>query len=402
MRRVLPVCLFLLAAADAMAGVGSWHVPHPWRADAAVEGRRIDYGDERFLHLFSYEHAVDAPGPVGQGVRGTGGSVDSDTLYYDFRFLRDFAFDNGATAGVLDVQRSEDFDGAFDRQIFGLRHDLNDDWGLSLRGDVLAEKSGSDVYLGVHRYLSGDGWLQAQWVLADAYLNEKTIDDAEFTDQPVTTFIQWHQPRDNGHTTISLNLSPKSTLVDRDQGVMVSSEQVRLGVQHWFGSPEQQWRISANGERTRRLHTLAEIPGRQGFARDFAEATLSSHFNTVEGRPWLGIRYLWLHERGWFGRAVNDNGRVMRKEPMGFAGMHLDIGEHSTLAPTVYISRARVEQEAVGDWSARDEDAWIGKLSLPWHLTVDAATGAVVTVSPSFRLHRFAFGGGNVQFHWPL
>ena len=92
----------------------------------------------------------------------------------------------------------------------------------------------------------------------------------------------------------------------------------------------------------------------------------------------------------------------MRKEPMGFAGMHLDTGERSTLAPTVYISRARVDQDAVGDWAARDEDAWIGKLSLPWHLTVDAATGAVVTVSPSFRLHRFAFGGGNVQFHWPL
>jgi hypothetical protein len=147
---------------------------------------------------------------------------------------------------------------------------------------------------------------------------------------------------------------------------------------------------------------LDENPVAQDFASDFAEATISRHFNTLQSRPWLGVRYLWLHERGWFGRSVNGNGRVMRKEPMAFAGMTMTTGEHSVLSPTVYMSRSRVQQTEVGDWSTRDEDAWIGKLSLPWQLTVDAKSGAVLTLSPSFRLHRFAFGGGNVQLHWPL
>ncbi len=47
-------------------------------------------------------------------------------------------------------------------------------------------------------------------------------------------------------------------------------------------------------------------------------------------------------------------------------------------------------------------DRFQGKLSLPFSYLAKAETGAYLSLSPSFYLHRAAFGGGNLQLHWPF
>ena len=141
---------------------------------------------------------------------------------------------------------------------------------------------------------------------------------------------------------------------------------------------------------------------RQEFRRDAGTATVSVHWLQARYSPHLGAHYFVLEEKGWFGRTQNDSGEVIREEPFLFAGMSLPINDRQRLEPTIYISRPRIDQTATGDWKAREEDSWIGKLAIPWHWVVKRENGAIMTLTPSFRLHRAAFGGGNLQFHWPL
>ena len=379
----------------------NWHVPHPWRTEAVVEGRRADYGDERFLHEFSYRHLIDTPGPVENGIRGSGGSVDSDTLFYDFRFLNAYVFDNPKQAFTLDVQRGEDFDGGYDRQLVGFRQTLGEDWQLSIRGDVFADKSGSDIYFGARR-LIGDGWLDVQYVLPDAYFNEKTSSDSIFRTAPQTLFLQYYRKQSDGHTLVSVNLTPEATLNDREARLVVDARQQRLALEHWQMWGDLQWRLSLKGETSRRETDLDENPQIQSFRRDAGSATLSLHWPKARYSPNVGVHYFKLEEEGWFGRTQNDRGEVVREEPLLFTGMTWTINDRQRIEPTVYISRPRIDQTATGDWKQREEDTWIGKLAIPWHWVVSEEHGAIMTLTPSFRLHRAAFGGGNLQFHWPL
>lgn len=398
--RCLTCLLLLLPCAAAHAF--NWHVPQPWRASAVIEGRSQDYGDERFLHLFSYRHQQAQPGPLDEGVRGTAGSVDSDTLYYDFRYLQHFRFDDPLWSFSLDVQRSEDFDGSFDRQLVGLHRQLGKRWQASLRGDVFADKAESDIYLGGRYLLDSGGWLALEYVLPDAYFNDKTATDTEYLVAPQTWFLQAYVPGNRGHTLISANLSPSAEIVSFDQAVRVDSRQQRLALQHWYNRGTWQWRLDLAGEVSERRHRLAELAEPQDFDRTLQSATLSLHWPRAPWQPHVGLHYLKLKEKGWFGRALNDNSEVVREEPVLFTGLQWQLSDTRSLAPTLYLSQPRVRQQAAGDWKARQEDEWIGKLSLPWQWIIKQENGAVLTLTPSFRLHRLAFGGGNLQLHWPL
>ena len=134
-----------------------------------------------------------------------------------------------------------------------------------------------------------------------------------------------------------------------------------------------------------------------------ASLTLAMRYLPHRWQPQMGARYFWLDEDGWFGRELNGSGEVRRQEPMLFGGISLSLSDTQRLAPTVYLSRPRVEQTVNSQqWRDRDDNDFVGKLSVPWHITVSKQNGAILSIVPSMRLHRFAFGGGNVQLHWPL
>ncbi|MED5240000.1 MAG: hypothetical protein VX379_10525 [Pseudomonadota bacterium] len=382
----------------------NWHVPHPWRSEAVVTGRANDYGDEYFLHAFSYRHIQAHPSPVEEGIRGTGGSLTSDRLYLDFRYLQRFQFDNPDQAFVLDIQRGEDFDGSYDRQLVGFQQTLAQRWELSLQGDVFNAKSLSDIYFGVRRHHGNGSWLQVNWVLPNAYFNDKTDTDSEIITRPQTLFLQWHQQTSaEDSMTLSLNHSPESTLNDRAQGDQVSSEQSRLALRLRKTTADWQWQTELKGERTRRTHQLIERPQVEPFRRDMGAVSLSARYRKHPLQPMLGAHYFWLKESGWFGRSLDGTARIERREPLLFGSISWRLTRSQTLSPTVYLSWPTVQQTVTNTrWSDRDENGFIGKLSLPWQILVSREHGAVLSIVPSLRLHRLAFGGGNLQLHWPL
>lgn len=388
-----------------------WHVAHPWRASAVIEGRVLEYNSERFLHEFSYQHR-NGPAPWEHGLRGTGGSISSKILYFDYRFRQDFSFPDSNLDFMLDLQRSEDFDGSYDRQLVGFRYSLPDTdalpgegiWQLSLQGDVFADKSQSDIYFGARYVTPRGGWLNAKLVLPDAYLNDKAPDDSTFERAPTSVFLQLKQPfADNGLMVTSLNHTPTTRLNNRTADVLVESEQTRAALHLELPGNLLTWRINAEGEVSRRGSTFAEDTAPRRFRRDMAALTLSATHNHHRYAPTAGVRYMDLREQGWFGLGLDGNGKVDRREPLVFAGIDIPLSDQQVLGPTVYFSYPRVNQRFDNDdWSDTDKQPFIGKISLPWQWQSNAEHGARVTISPSFRLHRVAFGGGNVQVHWPI
>ncbi|MCH8499451.1 MAG: hypothetical protein LAT63_13320 [Marinobacter sp.] len=377
-----------------------YHLPQPWRMEAVLEGRDESFNDERLMHRFSYRHSQPEPAITDNGIRGTGGSVSSKRLYHDFRFRQDFGFNDDRQAFLLDIQRSEDLDGYYERQLVGFRYNLNDRRSLWLQGDVFGDKARSDVYFSARQAVGSDGWLHGSWILSDAYFNDKTLTEDRLTTLPYSFYLQWHRPG----TTVSATYAAPARLDSDSQRLTVRNEHLKGAVtQHW---QHQQWHYTVNleGEHSERSYRLDEAPTTaQDFRREYYQLTLEAQWQAHPRQPRLGASYLTLRERGYFGRALDSTGTVKRSEPLVFGSLAFPVNERQTLRPALYGSFPRVDQQfASEDINDRDSERFVGKLMLPWEILLSPRDNAVLTLAASFRLHRAAFGGGNLQLHWPL
>jgi len=386
------------------------HIAQPWRAEAVVEGREVDYGSDWFLQEFSLDHIQDHPSVTENGLRATGGSITSNHLYYDLRLRQDFDFDDSFHAFMLDIQRSEDFDGAFDRQLVGLKYGFSENTEFWLQGDVFADKSLSDVYLtGRHRLLT-DGyqhWLQVSLILPDTYFNDKTSGDDRLVDEPMTLFLQWQgnsqQALGQRHLA-SLSYTPSTSIDSRSEMLFADSESIRGAISWSMGKADWRAGFDMEAEFSERDYLLDENPGiKTDFERETFAITLYYHLLDVAWQPKAGLRYFSLDEQGYFGRRSDQTGRVKRREPLLFVSGSVELSPTQQLKPALYLGVARIDQSfSDPEWKDRDENEFIGKVSLPWQYLMSAKSGAVLTVALSANLHEAAFGGGNVQVHWPL
>lgn len=395
--------LLALLPAVAQALATSYHIPQPWRASAVVEGRNLVYNKERFLHAFSFRHAQFEPSPVMNGVRGTGGSISSRRLFYDFRYRQDFAFNEGHQAFLLDIQRSEDFDGTFDRQLVGFRHNLTDQTEIWLQGDVFADKSQSDIYLSARYNLAGGGWLHGSWITPNAYFNDKTLTSDRFEEQPHSVFLQWHAPgRDDTTTIVSATYSLPSTFISRSSNLRVEDESLKAAITH--RRPYGPWRLTLNltAELTQRSYQLFERRLAPEFDRDYLSASLEGTYTRSELEPTLGVRALHLEERGYFGRNLNVLGDNERTEPLLYGSIALTLSPRTLLRPAVYLGYTDSRQDLGLPPASDDNSGFIGKLSLPFEFIIGNQGEARLTLAPTMLLHEARFGGGNLQLHWPL
>ena len=85
---------------------------------------------------------------------------------------------------------------------------------------------------------------------------------------------------------------------------------------------------------------------------------------------------------------------------MIYAGVTWHLSDNLRFAPGVFLNQADVREREDGEDD--DEDGLYGKLTLPLQITVDRSTGGYVTLNPTARLHRAAFGGGNIQAYLPF
>tara|TARA_R100000306_G_scaffold41882_2_gene40744 strand:- start:142957 stop:144192 length:1236 start_codon:yes stop_codon:yes gene_type:complete len=407
-RRCLPV--LLLSSSLVHANIGPDHIPQPWRTEAVVDGRDQNFNAVRYLHEFSYRHSQRHPAPTESGIRGTAGSVGSDVLYLDFRYRQDFEFNDGRQAFMLDIQRGEDLDGLYERQIFGFRHQLMEKTEIWLQGDVTADKSTADVYFSVRRYLGNESWLHASWILPDTYFNTKSDTGDEFDTEPATAFLQWHQPLNGADdalgTTLSLNYSPEAVIVSETSQLRAESESFSAALTHDWLLPNWLLTMDVAGERTRRAYQLNQAEGEvkaADFDRYLWELTLQATYIPHPNRPSVGLRYLSVREQGYFGRNLDDVGDIDRREPMIFGSLRFAISERAFFTPEIYASYVNIDQRfESGRNRNRDENGFIGKLAFPFEYLMSAEDRAVLTISPSILLHELRFGGGNLQVHWPL
>ncbi|MBL3555769.1 MULTISPECIES: hypothetical protein [Marinobacter] len=380
------------------------HLPQPWRQDAVVLGAETTANEERYLHELSYAHSQPAPSVIDNGIRGTGGSVGSRRLYLDFRFRQDYGFNQDRQGFLLDIQRSEDFDGIYERQLVGFRHQLTDATQVWLQGDVFADKSRSDVYLSGRHTFSNGAWLHASWILPDLYFNDKTNSDDAFVDSAQSYFLQWHRPagqHQQSGTTASLTYSPPSTFDSRREGLVVENETIRGALTHRNRFGHWGLRLTLSGEHTRRHYDLDELAAPIPTSRDHVKLEAKAVYHRYRLQPGLGVHYFYLREQGYTGRNLDDIEDLRRKEPTLSGHFSVALAPAVTLKPAIYLSFPDIDQMDSGS-DEEDYRAFTGKLALPFEILLSREEGAILTLAPTVYLHKAAFGGGNLQLHWPM
>ncbi|MBE0486564.1 hypothetical protein [Marinobacter sp.] len=401
--RWMAILLAMVTTTTAVASTA--HLPQPWRADAVVLGRDEAYNTERFLHELTFRHRQALPSATDNGIRGTGGSVSSRRLYFDFRFRQDFDFIEGNNGFLLDIQRGEDLDGAYQRQLVGFRQNLGERTELWLQGDVFSDKAESDIYLSARHHLTDRSWLHASLILPDYYFNDKTDSSDRFAKAPRSWFLQGHRQGETATegTTVSINLSPDARLVSQQQALTVSSESQRAAITHRQRSGDWLLGVHLEGERTRRNYWLQEpdAEAATAFDRNHVQARGTATLTSHQLSPTAGLAWLHLDETGFFGRELNDQGKIRRREPTVFGEVTFNLTPSTTLSPGVYLSAPNIRQ-SFEQGKDRRHTGLTGKLALPIATRLSATDQAVLTLNPTFYLHKVGFGGGNLQLHWPL
>lgn len=379
------------------------HIPQPWRQDAVVQGPSETADVERYLHELTFEHSQPSPSATENGIRGAAGSVGSRRLYLDFRYRQDFGFNDNRQGFLLDVQRSEDFDGSYDRQLVGFRHQLTDATELWLQGDVFADKSRSDVYFSARHTLDSGAWLHGSWIFPDLYFNDKTRSDNEFVDPAQSLFLQWHQPGDHAleGTTASVTYSPPSTFNSREESLLVENESVKAALSHRQRWGQWQFRAALSGEYTRRDYDLAEQADAIATRRDHLRVEAEAVYRNHRLQPGIGLHYFYLREDGYTGRNLDELVDLRRREPTLSSQLRLPLASAVTLRPGIYLSAPDINQ-FYSESDDENHQGFTGKLALPFEITLSREESAILTLSPTFYLHKLAFGGGNLQLHWPM
>jgi len=399
----------------------SWIDIHPMRTESFTEGRTVTYNSERFLHRFSYRNLSHHPRPGEDGLWGTGGSITGDQLYIEINGQYTHHLDNGRYAVVLRSQRSEDFDGRFDRNMVGVSRQFGDNWDGLFIADITADKGLVDFQLEATWRPQEGQFLRIAAAQPDRLYNNKgdhNRGDAvgnKFARTPTTLFVNYRHPvAGGGHLETALNYTPTAEYLDRRQGYTVEADQLRLMSE--FRVPlVSQWYGGARLELERSARDFSELPTRyideqigtmvpgNDFRRDSQHIMLTLDAPDRLWSPHGGLRYFELDEKGWFGTGLATDGSNFRREIGGYAGFTLRTGENHWLAPTLFVQNVELDrrfvQRADDD---RQRDEFVGKIILPWRWIVNRENGAVLSLNPTFRVHRFAFGGGNVQLHWPL
>lgn len=409
MAAITPRSFIAIATLSALISIPAqgdiWTEPSPWRREALIEGRDFTYGNEAFLQRFSYRHLGQKPLAGEDGVRGTAGSVSSDELFVDIALQKHLYFDDDRHNIFVRMQRFEDFDGRFDQQIVGIGRRIGSSWHLALAGDVTADKAEANIQLEARWQPGSDQLLRLAYIRPDHFFNDKG-NKGNYLRNPQTVFLHYrHQPTQGWHHEVAVNYSPEARLDDNRNQLLASGDQLRAMVA--ASVPVGEARVGARYkmEKTDRdfVWQQSPAPGADSFQRRMYAATLFAKLPQQRFTPEIGVRHFRFEESGWFGTETGSTGKIRRSEPLLYTTATVHLSERQQWQPTIYVSRInhlrQLDQQPA---SNRDEEEWVGKLALPWRYTVDQGSGAVLTINPTVRLHRAAFGGGNIQLHWPF
>lgn len=395
--------LLLASAANAES---PWWDPHPQRLDGFVEGREFLYNSSSFINRFSYRQLSDSPAPGEDGLSGTGGSITGDELYLETNLQKTLYFDNDRYGIVARVQRREDFDGRFDRQLLGVVRRFGDDWRATFSADVSGDKGEVDFQYEATWQPDENRTLRLTVIQVDRLYNNKGNSDNKYERTPVTLFAHYRQRLSSGLAVgLAVNYSPHAQYEDRANALYIRGDQLRVaGALSVNVAPSWRSELSVRLENTEREFRAltAGGTGHENFGRRMRSITLSVR-SDASAEFHAGVRHFVLDEQGWFGQNLASSGFHQRNETLLFAGMTVARRASSWWQPTLTIGDIDVDRVL---WQRpadnRRDDEVLARLTLPWRYVVHQQGGAILTLNPTLNLDSVKFGGGNIQLHWPF
>ncbi len=384
-----------------------WTDPEPFRRDR-LSGREFDYNAESFLHRFSFE-----PKPAlggfrtldSNGISTVAGSTRSRELYVRTDAQLELPLDGPAFAGYR-FRRDEDFDGRFDQNLVGGGARVNG-WQASVWGDVVGAKEDVDVHADLRWQGRQGNRIRAGIVAVDAFFNSKQR-DGRYREYPYTYFLsgRWRATENlafygfsNVNAPVRLEMSTTGLRSDDEQysgGVGVDltvapAVSASVELEGLYGLREQRALEGevATEQRLRRSHVAVTAELRQRWDGGY--------------RRWIGLRLLHFAENDRRPAAVTETVERERREYTLYGGQRWALGARTTFAPGVFLAFHDITEEYPDDSDSDGRDVgFYGKFTPALELVVNERTGGVVTLNPTVRLHRAAFGGGNVQVHLPF
>lgn len=412
------VILLLLAgiASNSVQADSTWIDPHPQRLDAFVDGRDFIYNWESFIHRLSYRHLSDLPLPAEDGLYGTGGSTTGDELYLDINLQKTLYTDNGRYGVVVRMQQREDFDGRFERQLLGVSRSFSNNINLTLLTDVAGDKGQIGFQYELDWRPHDEQFLRIVLVDTNRLYNPKSNSNNRYRKEPITAFVHYRQAiADTGLLEFAINYSPQASYEasyeagseDSSAGQLIKSEQLRLMANVQMPLTAY-WQTGLRIELEQTDRSIDSLAGAvhffdEDFRRRMQRYTWSAHNSEMRFSPEFGLQYFRLSERGWFGNNLASSGDHQRRESVAYLGGQVRKRERSYWQPTLYIGNIDFDSSFVQrPLDNRQTEKIAAKLALPWRYVVHQQSGAVLSLNATMRLHRLAFGGANIQLHWPL
>jgi hypothetical protein len=413
MKQLIVFCLLIAPVMEVLSF--GWGGPEPFRRERA-DSRPFSYNKESFVNRFSFH-----PLPVEysdtiwseDSFTGVAGSTRSNEFYVQTHLQVRTDFDIPMFAGVR-FRRDEDFDGRFDRTLFGTGY-RNGNWELGLWGDVQGAKQDMDLQLDLHWRGQNQQKLYASLIAPDALFNGKQS-DARYEKKPYTVYVSGSKTLADKHRLYGfVNLNFATELQDFEQRQNLTDRQYSGGA-GWLTELSVDWTLLMQiqglyGERERTTLGGADNILYQ-LRRQFSDSLIQLRREDQGGREqWLGLRHTTLRERGT-GAIADKPGQPffeIRDETMVYAGIAWQWSPMVRLRPSVVLSYVQTDQSGTRLANRGDVDAsqlmfsgFVGKLLPTIEFLVNKERGAIIAVNPSIELHEFAFGGGNVQLHIPF
>ncbi|WP_215396752.1 hypothetical protein [Rheinheimera oceanensis] len=397
----------LLLTATSLQASNGWHGPEPFRLER-LDGRQFDYNIESFLQRLSFtEQPIQTASPLWQqnGWYGTGGSSRGREFYVHSLMQQKLSFDAPVFAGFRH-KRSEDLDGRYDRTLFGIGYQAEQQWELGVWGDISGAKEEMDLQFEAHRAYDDGSYATAAVVLADVFYNSKTYSDNRYEQSPVTLYLAGAKMLGQQQLAGFVNLNLTTRYADEPARQLFTDKQYSVGV-NWQRELLQGARV------------LVQAHGLYG--RRSAGALLTE----PQSADWLLVRRFQQLNAEWqqapaansfnFGlqanRLTEQDSRASlertaaeyRREAFAYVRTERPISENWLWRPTLYTGYANVTSELRqhSDEPLKD-NGWLAKVSpnVVWQLS--ELTGAYLTINPTVKLHNLQFGGGNVQVFVPF
>jgi hypothetical protein len=425
---MISISKLLLASCYTLAlfGTAMAEEPEPFRRDE-LEGRNFEYEDMSFLHRFSYRFRPgwsDEWQNRPEGFRITSGSVTTDEMYVVSELRKHFDFGD-RVFGELRYLRNEDFDSRYDRFLTGLGLKFLDNWAFGLYSDIVAEKENVDLQFELSwqeaaaQTLTSDDIVHEDkdrfrlaFIVVDRFFNQKT-DEGHYNKRPYTVFAEYHYvPQPKSFMYAWFNWSPELKLALEQEASTYRYQQMAAGARVKVPVAEKTaLYFSARHESgERELSTFSPQPDIAPQKFPVHDIDRSSNIFDVEFthdltptmQLWGGARYMYLSETNSVASHEQSEGELLRREPIIFSGVLLQLSDSVVFWPGVYLdflnnqdSITPADEDPDTDDDAKSS-AVVGKVGLPieYHLPKHKAK---ILIDPTLEFPRRIFGGLNVQ-----